>query len=106
MPHQPTALACTTIAARAEHADEVERFICDGERRDALVDGGPAIRAVDRLDGIVGDLLVLHGWRTCSHLESYRASSRRIIGVRLADVGTAVEPSTGEMIAQCSWLHG
>jgi quinol monooxygenase YgiN len=106
MPHQPTALACTTIAAPTDRADEVERFICDDERRDALVAGGLAIRAVYRLDGRVGHLLVLHGWRTRADLDTYVASSGRSVITRLAEIGATVERFTGEMIAQYSWLNG
>jgi quinol monooxygenase YgiN len=106
MPHQPTALACTTIAAPADRADEVERFICDDERRDALMADGLAIRAVYRLDGITGQLLVLHGWRTRGDLDTYVASAKRRTITGLAAIGTAVEQFTGEVVAQYSWLNG
>jgi quinol monooxygenase YgiN len=104
MPHQPTALACTTLTAPAERADEVERFICDDERRDALVAGGLALRAVYRLDGVVGRLLVLHGWRTRADLETYVATGERTVVNALAPTGTSIEHFTGEMVAQYSWL--
>jgi len=106
MPHQPTALGCFTLTAPTEHAEEVERFICDEERRDALVAGGLALRAVYRLGGSPGRLLVLHGWQTHSDLDAYSATVERAIIRSLALNGTSIERFTGEIVAQYSWLNG
>ena len=104
MPHQPAALACTTLVTPADRADDVERLVCDVERRDALVAGGLALRAVYRLDGVAGRLLVLHGWRTRADLEAYVATGERNAISSLVPTGTTVEQFTGEMVAQYSWL--
>jgi quinol monooxygenase YgiN len=104
MPHQPTALACATITAVPERADDVERFICDEQRRDALIADGLVLRAVYRLDGVAGRLLVLHGWRTRQNLLAYDATGERTLVKPFAQTGTTVDLFSGEIVAQYSWL--
>jgi quinol monooxygenase YgiN len=105
MPHQPTALACATISAPPDRADEVERFICDEQRRDALVADGLVLRAVYRLDGVAGQLLVLHGWRTRSDLLAYDATGERTMVEMLEQAGATIDVFSGEIVAQYSWLN-
>jgi quinol monooxygenase YgiN len=105
MPHQPTALSCAIISAAPDHADDIERFICDEQRREALVADGLVLRAVYRLDGVAGQLLVLHAWRTRADLDAYDATGERMhVGV-LAHAGATTELFTGEIVAQYSWLN-
>jgi hypothetical protein len=105
MPHQPTALACATISAPPDRADDVERFICDEQRRDALVADGLVLRAVYRLDGVAGRLLVLHGWRTRADLLAYDATGERTMGDVLGQADATVAVFSGEIVAQYSWLN-
>ena len=105
MPHSPSALACTTIVSPPEQADEVERFICDEERRDALVAAGLVLRAVYRMAGSTGGLLVLHGWRSMDHLEEYLAGSAAVMAATLAALGATLDQFAGQIAAEYSWLE-
>jgi quinol monooxygenase YgiN len=106
MPHSPSALACVTLAAPEDRAPEVERFICDVQRREALVAAGLVLRAVYRVVGAPGRLLVLHGWRTLDDLDRYYATSARGLAEMLEANGATSEQFTGQMAAEFSWLEG
>ena len=105
MPHTPSALACTAIASGASRADEVESFICDEERRDALVAAGLVLRAVYRVVGRSGRLLVLHGWRSMDHLDGYLTGSAVATAASLAAHGATLDPFAGQIAAEYSWLE-
>ena len=85
LPHSPAALACTAISAPAERAGAVEAYICDDERRDALVAAGLVLRAVYRVAGSADRLLVLHGWRSMEHLEQYLGGAAIAMAARMAE---------------------
>ncbi|MFN8634166.1 MAG: antibiotic biosynthesis monooxygenase [Chloroflexota bacterium] len=105
MPHRPTALACTTLDTPMQRAADVESFICDDERRDALVAAGLVIRAVYRVIGSPGRLLVLHGWRAMDDLERYFGTSARGLAEMLADTGASIDQFAGQVAAEFSWLE-
>jgi len=104
MPHRPSALACTTLATPVDQAGAVERFICDDERRDALGAAGLVIRAVYRVIGSPGRLLVLHGWRSLDDLEQYVGTSARGLAELLESTGAEIDQFTGQIAAEFSWL--
>jgi quinol monooxygenase YgiN len=104
MPHQPTTLSCAILMAPPDRAEEVKRFICDEQSRDALVADGLVIRAVYRLNGETGRLLVLHGWRTRDDLLAFDATGERAATDVRAPTGTQFELFTGELVARYSWL--
>jgi quinol monooxygenase YgiN len=105
LPHSPAALACTAISSPPERASEVERFICDDERRDALVAAGLALRAVYRTVGGESQLLVLHGWRTLELLEQYLADAAPAMAASLATYGATLDQFAGQIAAEYSWLE-
>jgi len=105
MPHTPVALACTAISSPADRAGEIEGFICDEERRAALVEAGLVLRAVYRVVGDVGRLLVLHGWQSVDHLERYLSESAPSTTSTLASRGAAFDQFAGEIVAEFSWLE-
>ena len=105
MPHSPAALACTAISAPASQAGEIEAFICDDERRDALVAGGLVLRAVYRVVGSADRLLVLHGWRSMEHLERYLGGSAVATAATLAARGATLDQFAGQIAAEYSWLE-
>ena len=105
MPHAPTALACTAISSPARAAGDVEAYICDDERRDALVAGGLVLRAVYRVIGSADRLLVLHGWRSMEHLERYLTGSAVATAATLVARGATVDQFAGQMAAEYSWLE-
>jgi quinol monooxygenase YgiN len=105
MPHSPSALACTAISMAPDRATEVEELICDEERRDALVAGGLVPRAVYRVVGSAGRLLVLHGWRSIDHLERYLGGSAVATAATLAARGATLDQFAGRMAAEYSWLE-
>jgi quinol monooxygenase YgiN len=105
MAHSPTALACTAISSISERAADVERFICDDERRDALVAAGLVLRAVYRVADGGGHLLVLHGWRSLEHLEEYLDDLAPSLATTLASYGATVDQFAGRIAAEYSWLE-
>jgi quinol monooxygenase YgiN len=105
MPHSPAALACTAISTPSERAGDVEAFICDDERRDALVAGGLVLRAVYRVVGSADRLLVLHGWRSMEHLERYLSGSAVATAATLAARGATLDQFAGRIAAEYSWLE-
>lgn len=105
MSHVPAALACAIISAPTDRADDVERFICDEQRRDALIAEGLVLRAVYRIGQAPGQLLVLHGWRSPADLRAYAATGALDLAAGLQPVGAHVEQLTGQMAAQYSWLE-
>ncbi len=105
MPHTPAALACTAIVSPPDRAGDVEDFICDDERRDALVAGGLVLRAVYRVVGRSGGLLVLHGWRSVDQLERYLSGSALATASTLAARGATFDQFAGQMAAEYSWLE-
>jgi quinol monooxygenase YgiN len=105
MPHPPSALACITISTPMDRAAEVESFICDDERREALVAAGLVLRAVYRVMDTPGRLLVLHGWRSMGDLENYFTTSARSLAAMLDKNDASIEQFTGQMTAQFSWLE-
>ena len=104
MPHTPAALACTAIAPPLDQADDVESFICDEERRDALIAAGLVLRAVYRVVGGSGRLLVLHGWRSLELLERYLAGPAISTTATLAQLGATMDQFAGRIAAEYSWL--
>jgi hypothetical protein len=105
MPHSPSALACTTLSTPLDRADEVESFICDDERRDALVAAGLVLRAVYRVDGRPGRLLVLHGWRSLDNLERYFETSAHSLAEMATSAGASIDQFAGQIAAEFSWLE-
>ena len=105
MPHPPSALACITLSSPPDRAPEVEDFVCDEERRDALDASGLVLRAVYRVVGTAGRLLVLHGWRSLDDLDRYFATSARSLAELLEATGASSDQFTGQMAAQFSWLE-
>jgi quinol monooxygenase YgiN len=105
MPHSPSALACTAISMPPDRASAVEEFICDEERRDALVAGGLVLRAVYRVVGSANRLLVLHGWRSMDHLERYLSGSAVATAAILAARGATLDQFAGQIAAEYSWLE-
>jgi quinol monooxygenase YgiN len=105
MPHLPSALSCITLSTSLDRAADVEGFICDDERRDALVAAGLVLRAVYRVVGSPGRLLVLHGWRSFDDLERYLATSEHSLAELLETTDASIERFTGQMAAQFSWLE-
>jgi len=105
MPHSPSALACTAISTPPDRAGEVEEFICDEERRDALVAGGLVLRAVYRVVGSANRLLVLHGWRSMEQLERYLSGSAVATTATLAARGATPDQFAGKIAAEYSWLE-
>lgn len=105
MPHSPAALACTAITPAPSRADEVESFICDEERRDALVAAGLVLRAVYRVVGSTGRLLVLHGWHSTEQLEGYLNDAAVATAATLAARGAALYQFAGQIAAEYSWLE-
>lgn len=104
MPHSPAALACTAISSPADRADEIEEFICDEERREMLVAAGLVLRAVYRVVGDAGRLLVLHGWRSMDDLERYLSGSAPTTASTLASLGATFDQFAGTLAAEYSWL--
>ena len=105
MPHSPSTLACTAISMPADRAEQVEAFICDEERRDALVAAGLVLRAVYRVVGSPGRLLVLHGWRSMEQLERYLNGSAILTAATLAEHGAMMDQFAGQIAAEYSWLE-
>ena len=105
MPHRPSALACTAISTPSDHAASVESFICDDERREALVAAGLVLRAVYRVVGISGRLLVLHGWKSVADLERYLDGPALATASALAAHGATLDQFTGQVAAEYSWLE-
>jgi quinol monooxygenase YgiN len=105
MSHVPAALACAIVSAPADRAQEVESFICDEQRREALVAEGLVLRAVYRIVDAPGTLLVLHGWRTADDLDAYFATGEHDLAATLQRSGADVEQFTGQIAAQFSWLE-
>jgi hypothetical protein len=100
-----TALACAIVSASTERVAEVERFICDDQRREALIAEGLVLRAVYRIAEQAGRLLVLHGWRADADLRAYVAKGERDPGAALSTTGARAEQFTGRIVAQFSWLE-
>jgi quinol monooxygenase YgiN len=105
MPHRPSALACTAVSTPLDRAADVESFICDEERRDALIVEGLVLRAVYRMVGSPGRLLVLHGWRSLDHLERYLGGSALVTASTLAAHGASLDQFAGRVAAEFSWLE-
>jgi quinol monooxygenase YgiN len=105
MPHRPAALACTAVSSPPDRAAEVETFICDEERRDALVAEGLVLRAVYRLVASPERLLVLHGWRSVEHLERYLTGTAMATAATLATHGATIDQFAGRVAAEFSWLE-
>lgn len=105
MPRRPAALACTAISTPADHASDVESYICDEERGDALIAEGLVLRAVYRVAKSPGRLLVLHGWQSLDHLERYLGGSALTTAATLAQHGAAVDQFAGRVAAEFSWLE-
>jgi quinol monooxygenase YgiN len=105
MSRPPSALACATLTTPLDRAAGVESFICDEERREALVATGLVLRAIYRVIDSPGRLLVLHGWRSREDLDRYLASTARATVATLAARGVSIEQFTGQMAAQFSWLE-
>jgi quinol monooxygenase YgiN len=104
LPHRPAALACTGIVVRPEWAGDVESFICDDQRRDVLITAGLVLRAVYRVAGSSGHLLVLHGWRSLEHLERYLGTLAVSLSATLAEYDATLDQFAGRVVAEYSWL--
>jgi quinol monooxygenase YgiN len=104
MPHAPAFLSCATVTAPADRASDVEDFICDRQRRDALTADGLVLRAVYRVAGSPGRLLVLHGWRNLEDLQVFAETFDRSVASALTPLGATLEQFTGLIAAEYSWL--
>lgn len=104
MPRSPAALVCTAISSPAERTGEIENYICDDERREAVVASGLVLRAVYRVAGDTARLLVLHGWQSVDHLERYLAESAPSTASALAARGASLDQFAGTIVAEFSWL--
>jgi quinol monooxygenase YgiN len=103
--HRPVALACVSLTTPLDRADAVEELICGDAQREVLVGAGLVIRAVYRVIGEPGRLLVLHGWRSVAHLEQFQQTVAEEILDALAAHGTVIEPFVGALAAEFSWLE-
>jgi quinol monooxygenase YgiN len=104
LPHRPDVLDCMRVTISPAGAEAVEDLVCDSAQRDALAGAGLVIRAVYRVVGEPGRLLVLHGWRSLAHLEAYQESVARETATRLTVLGATLDAFVGEVTAEYSWL--
>ena len=70
-----------------------------------MIAAGLVLRAVYRVVGGSGRLLVLHGWRSLELLERFLSGPAISTTATLAQLGATMDQFAGRIAAEYSWLE-